>query len=93
MSSSWKSHGRSFNSLVKRNTSGVDIRANDRGEHRSDRDAIQVYYCPDASGSGKDATFATAQLEFGKCSFGVEASNNFIFNDAFFGLDASANIP
>ena len=92
MSSSWKSHGRSFNSLVKRNTSGVDTRANDRGEHRSDRDAIQVYYCPDASGSGKDATFASAQLEFGKCSFGVEASNNFIFNDAFFGLDASANI-
>ena len=92
MSSSWKSHGRSFNSLVKRNTSGVDIRANDRGEHRSDRDAIQVYYCPDASGSGKDATIASAQLEFGKCAFGIEASNNFIFNDAFFGLDASANI-
>ena len=92
MSSSWKSHGRSFNSLVKRNTSGVDIRANDRAEHHSDRDAIQVYYCPDASGSGKDATFASAQFEFGKCAFGIEASNNFIFNDAFYGIDASANI-
>ena len=92
MSSSWKSHGRSFNSLVKRNTSGVDIRANDRGEHRSDRDAIQVYYCPDASGSGREAAIASAQLEFGKCAFGVEASNNFIFNDAFYGIDASANI-
>ena len=92
MSSSWKSQGRSFNSLVKRNTSGVDIRANDRAEHRSDRGAIQVYYCPDASGSGKEATIASAQLEFGKCAFGVEASNNFIFNDAYFGIDASANI-
>ena len=92
MSSSWKSQGRSFNSLVKRNTSGVDIRANDRAEHRSDRDAIQVYYCPDASGSGKEATIASAELEFGKCAFGVEASNNLIFNDAYFGIDASANI-
>ena len=92
MSSSWKSQGRSFNSLVKRNTTPAAIRANDRAEHRSDRDAFQVYYCPDASGSGKEATIASAQLEFGKCSFGVEASNNFIFNDAFFGLDASANI-
>ena len=92
MSSSWKSQGRSFNSLVKRNTSGVDVRANDRAEHRSDRDAIQVYYCPDSVGSGKDATIATAKLEFGKCAFGVEASNNLIFNDAYFGIDASANI-
>ena len=92
MSSSWKSQGRSFNSLVKRNTLGVDVRADDRAEHISDRDAFQVYYCPDASGSGKEAKIASAQLEFGKCAFGVEASNNFIFNDAFDGLDASANI-
>lgn len=92
MSSSWKRQGRSFNSLVKRNTTGVDIRANDRQEDRTNRNSFQIYDLPDSSGSGIASSIAKTKLEFGKCDFGVEASNNFIFNDAYFGIDSSANI-
>ena len=93
MSSSWKTHGRSFKSLVKVNKfPQVDVRADDRGHAPVLRNNFQIYNLPDASGTGAAATTSNSKLEFGKYDFGIEASNNFTLNDAFFGVDASANI-
>lgn len=88
----WKTQGSSFNSLVKRNTTGIDVRANDRIQIRSNRHGFQVYELPDSSGSGIEAKAAEVTLEFGKCDFGVEASHDLFFNDAYHGIDSSANI-
>ena len=88
--SSWKSQGRSFNSLVKRTTSGVSIRANDRNETRSNRNTFQDFNLPDALGTGIDASGSFGKLEVGKCSFGVEASNNVIFNELIESNDLEA---
>ena len=44
MSSSWKTHGRSFNSLVKVNKfPQVDVRADDRKQAQFLRNNFQVY--------------------------------------------------
>ena len=77
MSSSWKTHGRSFKSLVKVNKfPQVDVRADDRGHAPVLRNNFQIYNLPDASGTGAAATTSNSKLEFGKYDFGIEASNS-----------------